>query len=46
MSNTWQEIAERRRPELRKLVDDQLRPLVVASERTQEFPPEVLRILG
>ena len=46
MTTAWQEIAERRRPELRKLVDDQVRPLVVASERTQEFPAEVLRILG
>lgn len=46
MTSAWQDVAERRRPELRALVDEQLRPLVAESERTQRFPVEIFRILG
>jgi len=42
----WERIAEDRRPELRALVDEHIRPLVDESERTQQFPIEIFRHLG
>ena len=42
----WQEISERRRPDLRELVDKKILPLVDESERTQIFPKQIYKWLG
>lgn len=44
--NRWEEVAERRRPELRELVETKIVPLVADAERDQRFPTEVYGWLG
>lgn len=46
LTTPWAEVAERRRPQLRELVESRIAPLVSAAETEQRFPAEIYRWLG